>query len=40
MTCEEAVQSIPCGRYCCIKGNEYAVTGIARRAVAHIGKET
>ena len=22
------------------KGNEYAVIGIARRAVAHIGKET
>lgn len=32
MTYEEAVQSIPCGRYCHFKGNEYEVIGIARHS--------
>ena len=30
MTYEEAVQSIPCGRYRHFKGNAYEVIGIAR----------
>ena len=32
MTYEEAVQSIPCGRYRHFKGNEYEVAGIARHS--------
>ena len=32
MTYEEAVQSIPCGRYRHFKGNFYEVTGIARHS--------
>ena len=32
MTYEEAVQSIPCGRYRHFKGNEYEVIGIARHS--------
>ena len=32
MTYEEAVQSIPCGRYRHFKGNEYEVVGIARHS--------
>ena len=32
MTCEEAVKTIPCGRYRHFKGNEYEVIGIARHS--------
>ena len=32
MTYEEAVQTIPCGRYRHFKGNEYEVIGIARHS--------
>ena len=32
MTYEEAVQSIPCGRYRHFKGNEYEVIGITRHS--------
>ena len=32
MTYEEAIQSIPCGRYRHFKGNEYEVIGIARHS--------
>ena len=32
MTYEEAVQSIPCGRYRHFKGNEYEVIGISRHS--------
>jgi hypothetical protein len=32
MTYEEAVQSIPCGRYRHFKGNEYEVIGIGRHS--------
>lgn len=32
MTYEEAVLSIPCGRYLHFKGNEYEVVGIARHS--------
>lgn len=32
MTYEEAVQTIPCGRYHHFKGNEYEVIGIARHS--------
>lgn len=32
MTYEEAVKSIPCGRYRHFKGNEYEVIGIARHS--------
>lgn len=32
MTYEEAVRSIPCGRYRHFKGNEYEVIGIARHS--------
>ena len=32
MTYEDAIQSIPCGRYRHYKGNEYEVTGIARHS--------
>ncbi len=32
MTYEEAIKSIPCGRYRHFKGNEYEVIGIARNS--------
>ena len=32
MTYEDAVQTIPCGRYRHFKGNEYEVIGIARHS--------
>lgn len=32
MTYEEALQTIPCGRYRHFKGNEYEVIGIARHS--------
>ena len=32
MTYEEAMKSIPCGRYRHFKGNEYEVIGIARHS--------
>ena len=32
MIYEEAIQSIPCGRYRHFKGNEYEVIGIARHS--------
>ena len=32
MTYEEAMQTIPCGRYRHFKGNEYEVVGIARHS--------
>ena len=32
MTYEEAIQTIPCGRYRHFKGNEYEVIGIARHS--------
>ena len=32
MTYEEALKSIPCGRYRHFKGNEYEVIGIARHS--------
>ena len=32
MTYEEAIRSIPCGRYRHFKGNEYEVIGIARHS--------
>ena len=32
MTYEEAVKTIPCGRYRHFKGNEYEVIGVARHS--------